>query len=115
LVQAWKLNYCWTVPHLINEYSGNSDAAYLIVRLQPADTIKVSGYTTNWRTTTRVFRDPSAWYHFVLAVDTNQATAADRIKLYINGVEETSFSASSNPSSGTNLGLIQAVHKTLVE
>ena len=91
-------------PTLINEYSGNSDAAYLIMRLQPADTINVSGYTTNWRTTTRVFRDPSAWYHFVLAVDTNQATAADRIKLYINGVEETSFSASSNPSSGTNLG-----------
>jgi hypothetical protein len=91
-------------PTLINEYSGNSDAAYLNMRLQPDDTINVSGYATNWRTTTRVFRDPSAWYHFVLAVDTNQATAADRIKLYINGVEETSFSANSNPGSGTTLG-----------
>jgi hypothetical protein len=91
-------------PTLINEYSGNSDAGYLIMRLQPDDTINVSGYATNWRTTTRVFRDPSAWYHFVLAVDTNQATAADRIKLYINGVEETSFTANSNPDSGTTLG-----------
>jgi len=91
-------------PTLINEYSGNSDAAYLNMRLQPDDTINVSGYATNWRTTTRVFRDPSAWYHFVLAVDTNQATAADRIKLYINGVEETSFTANSNPGSGTTLG-----------
>ena len=91
-------------PTLINEYSGNSDAAYLIMRLQPDDTINVSGYATNWRTTTRVFRDPSAWYHFVLAVDTNQGTAANRIKLYINGVEETSFSANSNPGSGTTLG-----------
>ena len=91
-------------PTLINEYSGNSDAAYLNMRLYPDDTINVSGYATNWRTTTRRFRDPSAWYHFVLAVDTNQGTAANRIKLYINGVEETSFTANSNPGIGTTLG-----------
>ena len=35
--------------------------------------------------TTSVFRDPSAWYHIVLAWDTTQATASNRIKLYING------------------------------
>jgi hypothetical protein len=35
-------------------------------------------------TSTPVFRDPSAWYHFVVAVDTTQATAADRIKVYAN-------------------------------
>ena len=33
-------------------------------------------------------RDPSAWYHFVVAVDTNQATTADRQVLYINGVQQ---------------------------
>lgn len=38
---------------------------------------------------TRVFRDPSAFYHIVLAVDTTQATAANRVKIYINGVQET--------------------------
>ena len=36
----------------------------------------------------RVYRDPSAWYHFVLAVDTSQGTAANRVKLYVNGVQE---------------------------
>jgi len=36
----------------------------------------------------RVYRDPSAWYHIVLAVDTSQGTAANRVKLYINGVQE---------------------------
>ena len=36
----------------------------------------------------RVLRDPSAWYHIVLAVDTSQGTAANRVKLYINGVQE---------------------------
>lgn len=34
---------------------------------------------------TQVFRDPSAWYHFVFSVDTTKATAADRIIIYVNG------------------------------
>ena len=33
------------------------------------------------------FRDPAGWYHIVLAVDTSQSTASDRVKLYRNGVE----------------------------
>ena len=41
--------------------------------------------------TNRVFRDTSAWYHLVVAFDTTQGTASDRIKIYINGVQETSF------------------------
>ena len=36
--------------------------------------------------TVPVYRDPSAWYHVILAVDTTQATAANRMLLYINGV-----------------------------
>ena len=39
--------------------------------------------------TTRKFRDLSAWYHIVIAVDTEQATAANRVKLYVNGVLQT--------------------------
>jgi len=38
-----------------------------------------------------VYRDPSAWYHVVLAVDTTLATAVDRVKVYINGSQVTSF------------------------
>ena len=55
---------------------------------------------TNWeRVTDRKFRDPSAWYHIVVAYDSSQGTAGNRCKMYINGVQETSFSGSSNPSS----------------
>jgi hypothetical protein len=39
--------------------------------------------------TTAVFRDPSAWYHFVIATDTTQATESDRVKLYVNGAQVT--------------------------
>ena len=48
--------------------------------------------------TNRILRDTNAWYHIVLAVDTTQATASDRVKLYINGVQETSFSSATYPS-----------------
>ena len=41
--------------------------------------------------TTRVLRDTSAWYHVVVAVDTTQGTASNRVKIYINGVQETSL------------------------
>ena len=49
-------------------------------------------------TTTQVFRDPSAWYHIVWACDTTQATASNRLKLYINGVQVTAFATANYPS-----------------
>jgi hypothetical protein len=42
--------------------------------------------------TNQLFRDVSAWYHIVLAVDTTQGTASNRRKLYVNGSQVTSFS-----------------------
>jgi len=44
--------------------------------------------------TTQVFRDPSACYHIVVVVDNTQATASNRLKMYVNGVQITSFSTS---------------------
>jgi len=46
--------------------------------------------------TNRVFRDTSAWYHLVFAVDTTSGTAGNRLRIYVNGVEETSFATETN-------------------
>lgn len=48
--------------------------------------------------TTAVFRDTASWYHIVWEVDTTQATAADRVKLYINGTQITAFDTETYPS-----------------
>ena len=48
--------------------------------------------------TNAVYRDPSAWYHIVVAQDTTQATASDRVKMYVNGEQVTSFKTSVYPS-----------------
>jgi len=61
-----------------------------------------NGGSVNLRTN-RAFRDTSAWYHIVLAVDTTDSTANDRMKMYINGVQETSFASRTNPGSSENL------------
>ena len=58
----------------------------------------VVSYITNAQ-----YKDPSAWYHIVLRVDTTQASSSDRIRIYINGTQETSFSASTTPSQNTDL------------
>ena len=53
-------------------------------------------------TTTRVFRDTSAWYHIFVVADTTLATASDRMKLYINGVRETVFDSYTAPDLNHN-------------
>ena len=48
--------------------------------------------------TTAKFRDPSAWSHHVIAFDTTQGTASNRIKFFTNGVQETVFDDETYPS-----------------
>ena len=58
--------------------------------------------TTGRLKTNRLFRDTNAWYHIVIVVDTTLGTADDRIKMFINGVQETSFGSRTNPSLNAN-------------
>jgi len=90
---------------LIGSSSTNDDNGYGQIRFQADDTLNYTAWTGEWFTTNRKFRDPNAWYHVVVRVDTTQGNVSHRIRLYINGIEETSFSSSMNPSSGQNLSL----------
>jgi len=73
---------------------GNFD----IIRFDNSDNLQVifqgGGDTL---TTNRKFRDVAAFYNIVVAVDTTQGTAANRVKIYINGTQETSFSTETYP------------------
>ena len=48
--------------------------------------------------TNRKLRDVNAWYHICITLDTTQATEADRVKIYINGVQETSLNTATYPA-----------------
>jgi len=64
-------------------------------------------------TTTQVFRDPSAWYHIVIALDTTQATASNRVKIYLNGTQITAFTSSSYPAQNLDCGWNNSVAQNL--
>ena len=70
------------------------------------------GTGTNVRTN-RLLRDPAAWYHLVYALDTTQGTAANRVKIYVNGVQETSFSTSTYPGQNAQPYFNSAVLHTI--
>ena len=57
-------------------------------------------------TTTQVFRDPSAWYHIVVQVDTTQATASNRVRIYVNGSQVTAFSTATYPTQNTTFRMV---------
>jgi hypothetical protein len=70
-----------------------------------SDALRIFDYQASalWNlTTTPVFRDPSAWYHIVVAFDTTQATASNRVKIYVNGNQVTAFSSATYPNQNTD-------------
>ena len=85
-------------------HGASSDAGQIEIRFQSSgEGFHISGQATNWRRTSRAFRDTSAWYHLVVAFDTTQGTASNRVKVYVNGVQETAFAASGDPDEDEDL------------
>jgi hypothetical protein len=93
-------------------FSGNP---YLDARFNANGTIEWYHYTTGYQfrlTTNRQFKDLSGWYHLVFATDTTQSTQSNRCKLYVNGVQETSFSNETYPSQDYDLAVNYSGYKT---
>ena len=74
---------------------GSSDSNFgngLFFQFQSDDTFRFGFQDPNqFKATNRVFRDTSAWYNIIVAVDVNQASNSYTVKIYINGTQETSF------------------------
>ena len=60
--------------------------------------IDIGGLATNSLITTQVFRDPSAFFHLHVEIDTTQATASNRVKMYANGQQITAFGTANYPA-----------------
>ena len=86
-----------------NESSSDSND-YGIIQFDSNDRIEFMTVTNGTHTqkliTNRKFRDTSAWYHFVFSSDTDNSTADNRLRIYVNGVEETSYNTRDNGSQG---------------
>tara|TARA_B100000287_G_scaffold435443_1_gene503772 strand:+ start:353 stop:1735 length:1383 start_codon:yes stop_codon:yes gene_type:complete len=94
-----------STEYLYTEYLNSTDHG--VVYFSGANGLNIKSVNGNSAemqlSTNRLFRDTNAWYHLVFAWDTSQGTAADRVKMYVNGVQETSFSTATYPSQSSNL------------
>jgi hypothetical protein len=94
-------------PRLFTSVASNDDR--FEIYFENTDELHIEGVDNGTATlnlvTSRKFRDVSAWYHILLAVDTGQGTEANRAKLYINGVLETAFGTSTRPDQDGNIGI----------
>ncbi len=67
------------------------------------DILRWNGASAAWQVqTNRLFRDPASWYHIVIAYDTTQGTAANRVKLYVNGTQETDLGEDDYPNQNSD-------------
>ena len=89
---------------LFSTYGSSSDTTAGGIVFGSSDQLYFMAWGTIWRRTTLAFKDSSKWYHLVIAFDTTQAAAANRIKMYIDGKQIDSFAASTDPSLNTDYG-----------
>jgi len=92
-----------TNQQLFNSYSAANAGGFAYMQLEAiesgvvGDRISLEVYGTILLKTTQVLRDPSSWYHLVIAVDTTSGTANNRCRMYLNGTEITDFVTRNNP------------------
>ena len=95
---------------LFQVYDGSSTAESDFLQLVIySDQIGIATNTVWLRRTQAVYRDYSAWMHVVCAFDTTQATGANRVKIYVNGSQVTTFTLSTDPTLNTDYGVNRAV------
>ena len=85
-------------------FSVSNGGSYMQMKLNLNEYLEYNdGPSTIRFITSRMFRDPSAWYHLVFAIDTTQGTAADRVKIYVNGSQLTDFHSAVYPSQNADI------------
>ena len=83
---------------LFGAFSSGSESNFSYLSLHVDDQIGFDAYGTSYFHTNRLLRDTTGWCNLVFAVDTTQSTSGDRVKLYVNGVQDSSFASGSMPS-----------------
>lgn len=75
---------------------------YTWVKFDSSDQLSIFGYKAGPLgfdvKTNRVFKDVGAWYNICIVFDSTESTSTDRIKIYVNGIKETSFATSTYPA-----------------
>jgi len=90
---AWSARNGTSGPYVNFNLQGSDNDHQLVIYGPDTDGANDFSYRTS-----RKFRDQSAWYMITVAMDTTLGTAGDRLRIYVNGVEETDFAEETNPT-----------------
>ncbi len=93
---------------LLNSYSSNTNRGGIYFSSDESFAVYLisGGSDQILLQSSSIYRDLSAWYHLVIAVDTTQATSSNRAKMYVNGNQITSFTTATYPSQNANFSTI---------
>ena len=101
-------------PFLFSDFTDSNNRGGIF--FESDDTLRINdrvgGSTVLERRTNRKFRDTSAWYHIV--VNHDRTVSSPTTEVYVNGVEETSFSATTNPSQNGTSAFNKASESSLI-
>ena len=93
--------------------AGYNDSSFTTCYIHTSGGLTLSGYQTlNWKLTNQKVEDTTAWYHWLWSIDTDNANAADRVRIYINGTKAT-FATDGAIGVGQTFGINTAAVHTL--
>ena len=99
--------------YIFGTNTGAANSTFMFLNWRAGDDLIVTGQSTLWLRSDRVFRDVSGWYHIVWSLDTDNAIASQRMRLYVNGTELTSFSTDSRSSLSGDQAINAAVEHNI--
>ena len=107
-----------TNEYVFSSTAAGSDSGWFVLEWRDTGEMAlVPGYSYNQYATDQFYRDDGAWYHIVCRLDMTQATWANRLRFYVNGVLQSIRVVSSQPSGepdqNDDLGINQAGHHSI--
>ena len=118
-VDTWTFS-CWIKrtklgeTELLNAYTSTTNYTRLMFdsnnKLAYDD---YQGSQTAHQVSNAVYRDISAWYNIVCAVDTTDGTGGDRVKLWVNGTRVTSFATDDQYTQNQDTRINEDIYTTI--
>ena len=99
---AWVRKHKDSRSSLFSAGATSSDTGFAALEIETDEQLRYAGWSTIWKKSTEVFRDYNQFYHIVLAFDSTQGTASNRVRMYKNGTEITDLATNNSISQNTD-------------
>lgn len=99
--------------YIFGTNTGAADSTFMMLVWRATDALTVTGQSTLWLKSNAAFQSVNDWYHIVWVLDSDNATNSEKMRLYVDGTEITSFAADSRSSLSGDQAVNAAVEHNL--